>query len=154
MPPLLRADFSNLLCLYSTFRLEYPLVLSRFCLIPNNGINHLTVFIIHLYLLFVPDQHKVCFAFNRGKCTFLDVNTHIPAQFVPVSTLSQTKNYKSELYSLGHSLIYVDKLTPLLFKYPDKNVANPLLDGFKCGFYLNYQGPRRPMCSRNLKFVL
>ena len=29
---LLRPDSSNLPCLYSTFRLEYPLVLSRFCL--------------------------------------------------------------------------------------------------------------------------
>ena len=28
---LLRPDFSNLPCLYSTFHLEYPLVLSRFC---------------------------------------------------------------------------------------------------------------------------
>ena len=28
---LLRPDSSNLLCLYSTFHLEYPLVLSRFC---------------------------------------------------------------------------------------------------------------------------
>ena len=29
---LLRQDSSNLPCLYSTFHLEYPLVLSRFCL--------------------------------------------------------------------------------------------------------------------------
>ena len=29
---LLRPGFSNLSCLYSTFQLEYPLVLSRFCL--------------------------------------------------------------------------------------------------------------------------
>ena len=29
---LLRSDSSNLPCLYSTFHLEYPLVLSRFCL--------------------------------------------------------------------------------------------------------------------------
>ena len=29
---LLRPDSSNLPCLYSTFHLEYPLVLSRFCL--------------------------------------------------------------------------------------------------------------------------
>ena len=30
---LLRPDSTNLPCLYSTFRLEYPLVLSRFCFI-------------------------------------------------------------------------------------------------------------------------
>ena len=34
MLQLLRPNFSNLPCLYSTFHLEYPLVLSRFCLIP------------------------------------------------------------------------------------------------------------------------
>ena len=34
--PMLRPDSSNLPCLYSTFYLEYPLVLSRFCfLIPR-----------------------------------------------------------------------------------------------------------------------
>ena len=31
MPRLLRPNSSNLPCLYSTFHLEYPLVLSRFC---------------------------------------------------------------------------------------------------------------------------
>ena len=35
MLQLLRPNSSNLPCLYSTFRLEYPLVLSRFCLIDN-----------------------------------------------------------------------------------------------------------------------
>ena len=34
MLQLLRPNSSNLPCLYSTFHLEYPLVLSRFCLIP------------------------------------------------------------------------------------------------------------------------
>ena len=32
MLQLLRPNFSNLPCLYSTFHLEYPLVLSRFCI--------------------------------------------------------------------------------------------------------------------------
>ena len=35
---LLRPDSSNLPCLYSTFHLEYPLVLSRFCLKHNTCI--------------------------------------------------------------------------------------------------------------------
>ena len=33
---LLRPDSMNLPCLYSTFHLEYPLVLSRFCLVSRN----------------------------------------------------------------------------------------------------------------------
>ena len=40
---LLRPDFSNLPCLYSTFHLEYPLVLSRFCSVSkglNNNCSH------------------------------------------------------------------------------------------------------------------
>ena len=36
MLQLLRPNSSNLPCLYSTFRLEYPLVLSRFCLATRN----------------------------------------------------------------------------------------------------------------------
>ena len=35
MLQLLRPNSSNLSCLYSTFHLEYPLVLSRFCLFDN-----------------------------------------------------------------------------------------------------------------------
>ena len=38
MHQLLRPNSSNLPCLYSTFHLEYPLVLSRFCL--QHGKNH------------------------------------------------------------------------------------------------------------------
>ena len=36
MLQLLRPNSSNLPCLYSTFHLEYPLVLSRFCLMQSN----------------------------------------------------------------------------------------------------------------------
>ena len=35
-PKLLRPNFPNLPCLYSTFHLEYPLVVSRFCLSPHD----------------------------------------------------------------------------------------------------------------------
>ena len=123
-------------------------------LIPNNGISHLAV-VISSTSFSSPASIKSDLPSTGENVLFLDVNTHIPAQFVPVSTLSQTaKKSKSELYSLGHSPIYVDKLKPLLFKYPDKNIANSLLNSFKCGFHLNDQGPRLPMCSRNLKFVL
>ena len=44
----LRPDSSNLPCLYSTFHLEYPLVLSRFCL---TLVSHRKVFIIRHFLL-------------------------------------------------------------------------------------------------------
>ena len=37
MLQLLRPNSSNLLCLYSTFHLEYPLVLSRFCFMCPRG---------------------------------------------------------------------------------------------------------------------
>ena len=42
MLQLLRPNSSNLPCLYSTFRLEYPLVLSRFCLLSSD------------YIVFIP----------------------------------------------------------------------------------------------------
>ena len=48
MLQLLRPNSSNLLCLYSTFHLEYPLVLSRFCSLHqdlsgcNIGFDHMT----------------------------------------------------------------------------------------------------------------
>ena len=43
---LLRQDSSNLPCLYSTFRLEYPLVLSRFCSIFNRLVPKITYLLI------------------------------------------------------------------------------------------------------------
>ena len=39
MLQLLRPDFQNLPCLYSTFHLEYPLVLSEFCIMTSNMLN-------------------------------------------------------------------------------------------------------------------
>ena len=48
--PLLRPDSSNLPCLYSTFHLEYPLVLSRFCF--SN---------IYVPSVFCYDEHKKIF---------------------------------------------------------------------------------------------
>ena len=57
---LLRPDSSNLPCLYSTFHLEYPLVLSRFCSIllkvklkmifQTSATNFFIVFLYHFYL--------------------------------------------------------------------------------------------------------
>ena len=43
MLQLLRPNSSNLPCLYSTFHLEYPLVLSRFYLIPRLNFTELRV---------------------------------------------------------------------------------------------------------------
>ena len=47
MLQLLRPNSSTLSCLYSTFHLEYPLVLSRFCLVANTwrySLNYLTIY--------------------------------------------------------------------------------------------------------------
>ena len=62
---LLRPNFSNLPCLYSTFHFEYPLVLSRFCL---------WCYIIH-YVLFsrIRSTWVVNFCvFVRWLCSFCD----------------------------------------------------------------------------------
>ena len=48
MLQLLRPDSSNLPCLYSTFHLENPLVLSRFCLPPSSrGMERSSIIYIH-----------------------------------------------------------------------------------------------------------
>ena len=52
MLQLLRPNFSNLPCLYSTFHLEYPLVLSRFC-----------------YLHFIDGRNVVFFLITHVLCT-------------------------------------------------------------------------------------
>ena len=53
MLQLLRPNSSNLPCLYSTFHLEYPLVLSRFCIILIKIIAE----IIFIYLCLKPPKN-------------------------------------------------------------------------------------------------
>ena len=52
MLQLLRPNSSNLPCLYSTFHLEYPLVLSRFCFSIDNSVRRLLLLKIVLFSLF------------------------------------------------------------------------------------------------------
>ena len=77
MLQLLRPNSSNLPCLYSTFHLEYPLVLSRFC----------------LRILFtkesVVSQEPQCARFRRGFTCSPIVYIHITQCIYPVSSLLQ-----------------------------------------------------------------
>ena len=52
---LLRPDSSNLPCLYSTFRLEYPLVLSGFCFVTSR---------FSASILYVLTERNIYFMFN------------------------------------------------------------------------------------------
>ena len=63
MLQLLRPNSSNLPCLYSTFHLEYPLVLSRFCF----EVQHTFVFVI---LYFFSHHYKILIKF-RSRITFV-----------------------------------------------------------------------------------
>ena len=53
MLQLLRPNSSNSPCLYSTFHLEYPLVLSRFCLVRSYVIIHEHYRYIHVHCIYV-----------------------------------------------------------------------------------------------------
>ena len=57
MLQLLRPNSSNLPCLYSTFHLEYPLVLSRFCFATNVACVHFSWFTILTSRVFICDNH-------------------------------------------------------------------------------------------------
>ena len=56
-----------------------------------------------------------------------------------------------ELWALGNSPIKVGCLENILKNYPNKEVAYELLQGFKEGFKLNYNGPRVSVVTKNLR---
>ena len=125
-------------------------------LVPINPIINQVQVVIHPSPLFAPQvQTKSVSHLTEVDAHFRNVNTRIHAQNATDHTPHQpVKNCEPELYSLGLSLVKVDKLSHLLSKYPDKNNANLLLHGFTSGFHLNYHGPRLPMYARDLKSVL
>ena len=87
---LLRPDSSNLTCLYSTFRLEYPLVLSRFfcilwSLVRDQQRHEMTVPILNLpscrQMIF---RRRLCYGSRVGKCsTTGNESPSIPAVHLP-----------------------------------------------------------------------
>jgi hypothetical protein len=59
-----------------------------------------------------------------------------------------------DIRSLGYSPINVNRLALNLKNYPNQVDANMLLDGFTNGLKLYYHGPRMPLDTKNLKYVL
>ena len=70
MLQLLRPNSSNLPCLYSTFHLEYPLVLSRFYYIPPSRIQSLIKMALYIWRnllqLYFILQRRFSNQFNKG----------------------------------------------------------------------------------------
>lgn len=54
------------------------------------------------------------------------------------------------LWDLGRTPINVSHKSIYLDKYPIRQVANEIFQGFTYGFMLNYQGPRIGVFSNNL----
>ena len=76
MLQLLRPNSSNLPCLYSTFHLEYPLVLSRFCCLFKIGFN-IFLILVHTYMFYTRVFYilgKVLFK-SRGRFGVLKYKT-------------------------------------------------------------------------------
>jgi hypothetical protein len=44
---------------------------------------------------------------------------------------------------MGYSPIKLDKISQYLMYYPKKEESKMIYDGFKYGFYINYNGPRQ-----------
>ena len=42
---------------------------------------------------------------------------------------------------MGYSPIKLDKISQYLMYYPKKEESEMIFDGFKYGFYINYNGP-------------
>ena len=55
---------------------------------------------------------------------------------------------------MGYSPINLNELYIALEKYPRKDIAKLLKDGFTSGFKINYTGPRLPLDTTNIKSVL
>jgi hypothetical protein len=55
-----------------------------------------------------------------------------------------------DIWKLGYSPINLNELYIALEKYPSKDIAKLLRDGFTSGFKINYTGPRLPLDNNNL----
>ena len=69
MLQLLRPNSSNLPCLYSTFHLEYPLVLSRFCFETPKGIA--MIFVVIIWYVELKYSAEACLHRSRGSIVTL-----------------------------------------------------------------------------------
>lgn len=67
---------------------------------------------------------------------------------------SDMSTKRHDVWAIGYSPINTEELDISLQNYPHKDVANLLSDGFHYGFKLQYEGPRLPSESKNLKSVL
>ena len=65
MLQLLRLNFPNLPCLYSTFHLEYPLVLSRFCFLICNLVFKFACNCQYAVLLYAKEKYRGMFAIQK-----------------------------------------------------------------------------------------
>ena len=57
---------------------------------------------------------------------------------------------------MGYSPIKLDKISQYLLYYPKEEESKIIFDGIRYGFYINYNGPRRPFDSKikNLCFQI
>jgi hypothetical protein len=88
--------------------------------------------------------------------TTLELKTSISevSQATPIIPSAQSSDQDSEilnLWRLGSTPINTNTLNKYLFRYPNKVIANQLLQGFSKGFKLHYCGPRLPIQCNNLK---
>ena len=72
MLQLLRPNSSNLPCLYSTFHLEYPLVLSRFCLVSTKTLFYFHNFFVINFLRNNMQVHQFSYFYHEYCCCCLD----------------------------------------------------------------------------------
>ena len=80
MLQLLRPNSSNSPCLYSTFQLEYPLVLSRFCLIKPSCLTPLSetaaiLLHVHVHAKTIPSTEPIYLLYH---IPYSDVRTYMP----------------------------------------------------------------------------
>jgi hypothetical protein len=67
-----------------------------------------------------------------------------------ISDLSDRFN----VWKMGYSPIKLEKISQYLMYYPKKEESKMIYDGFKYGFYINYNGPRHPFDSKKLKHFI
>ena len=93
---------SNLPCLYSTFRLEYPLVLSRFCFVNDKPQKHCSfcgTFLKQYSPLarFLPVWHKV-------HCSYLSDLRRLGRHCTPLEIMLNTRNLNTVTGLVGQSV--------------------------------------------------
>ena len=96
MLQLLRPNSSKLPCLYSTFHLEHPLVLSRFCLISVGGAKRVVHSIYSIGIMLLSTLHILHYMYHEN------INDHYPCN---ISTNRPVHCYNHVLMNVYSSVV-------------------------------------------------